>query len=273
MLNSSLYQSPQTKNLKSVIAPQSSITDRNVSPSRAKIAQLSEKLSGLQIDEDKTLKKETYESKLKLFDEKFQKAYQNDINRLKIVQDQLSKMEEGLTNEKIIRDSRDDNFKQRDLKGLEQSIVKELQKDKTLRRESELKVARLIDEKSYQFRLELAKQKKMREETEEQYSNEIGERVLNLAEEVQNERREREAACQELIRRFGESVFQIQETLTKEKRQRQESQSQMYRMIDEMNNILNLQLTEEKSQREATEETMLRLLDETCNRVENSLRR
>lgn len=67
-------------------------------------------------------------------------------------------MEESLSNEKIIRDvlnsnlfgqSGDDTFKQRDLKGLEQVIVKELQKDKVLRRDSELKLARLIDEKSY----------------------------------------------------------------------------------------------------------------------------
>ena len=58
---------------------------------------------------------------------------------------------------KFILQTRDDNFKQRDLKSLEQNIVKELQRDKTLRRESELKVARIIDEKSYQFRLELAK--------------------------------------------------------------------------------------------------------------------
>ena len=58
-----------------------------VSPSRAKIAQLSEKLSGLQIEEDKTLKKETYESKLKLLDDKFQKSHQNDLSRLKVVQE------------------------------------------------------------------------------------------------------------------------------------------------------------------------------------------
>lgn len=75
-------------------------------------------------------------------------------------------MEESLSNEKIIRDvlnsnlfvqASDDTFRQRDLKGLEQVIVKELQKDKVLRRDSELKLARLIDEKSYQFRLELAR--------------------------------------------------------------------------------------------------------------------
>ena len=70
--------SPQGRSFTSSISGPSITVDRDraVSPTRAKISQLNERLSNiqLQVDEDKTIKKETYETKLKALDEKVTKS-------------------------------------------------------------------------------------------------------------------------------------------------------------------------------------------------------
>lgn len=51
--------------------------ERAMSPSRAKISQLSERLSNMQMsEEDKSIKRETFENKLKVLDEKVVKGAQ-----------------------------------------------------------------------------------------------------------------------------------------------------------------------------------------------------
>ncbi|CAD8180437.1 unnamed protein product [Paramecium octaurelia] len=249
--------------------------DRALSPSRAKISQLSEKLSNLQhqIDEDQAFKKETFESKIKILEDRATKQAQGDDSKFKLLKEQLQKVEEGAQNEKIIREAGDEKLRSKDLKGLEGFLNKELQSEKINRKDFEGKIIKNTDDKVYSLKLDLARQKKYREETEEKNAQEIGDRILQLQEEVEEERRQREQQNQNTIKRLGDSILKLQEILTTEKKQREQAQGQMFRMLDEMNHYLNSELTSEKNEREATEESLINLIDQTCNRVENSLRK
>ncbi|CAD8067546.1 unnamed protein product [Paramecium primaurelia] len=249
--------------------------DRALSPSRAKISQLSEKLSNLQhqVDEDQAFKKETFENRVKLLEDKATKQSQADDSKFKLLREQLQKIEEGAQNEKIIRETGDEKLRSKDLKLLEGFLGKELQNEKINRKDYEVKIIKNTDEKVYSLKLDLARQKKYREETEEKNSQEIGDRVLQLQEEVEEERRQREEQNQNTIKKLGDSILKLQEILTNEKKQRESAQGQMFRMLDEMNNYLNHELQNEKNEREATEESLINLIDQTCNRVENSLRK
>ncbi|CAD8145438.1 unnamed protein product [Paramecium pentaurelia] len=273
MLNSSIYSSPNTQKHRSSSMMMSLVYGTSVSPNKSRVIQLSEKLSQLSIDEDRTLKKETYEEKLNSINQKVQKAHQNDLSRLQSLQEQLSKIEETLRNDQIIRNTNSKNFHQNTLKEQEKNVQQSIQKDKINRKTFEMRLTKLMDEQSYKMRLELARQQQYRKETEEQYKIEIEHKIENLSQDVRNEKREREMIYQEFVRRMGEQVFSVSETLNLEKKQRSESQNQMEVMIQEINNILNLQLAEEQIQRDETERTMIRLLNETCNRVESSLRK
>ncbi|CAK84945.1 unnamed protein product (macronuclear) [Paramecium tetraurelia] len=225
-----MYSSPRPKNQSAV--SYGGDRDRALSPSRAKISQLTEKLSNLQhsIDEDQAFKKETFEQKVKILEDK------NDESKFKLLKEQLSKVEEGAQNEKIIRESDDEKLRTKDLKGLEAYLGKELQGEKIIKK--------LTIE--FIFRLDQARQKKYREETEEKYAEEIGDRVLQLQEEVEEERGQREEQYQQTIKRLGNSILKLQEILTTEKKQREIAQAQMFRMLDEMNVYLNGELNAEK---------------------------
>lgn len=88
-----LMMSPQTRS--GITYTQSGMSstlnerDRAVSPTRAKISQLNERLSNmqLQVDEEKVLKKENFEGKLKILDEKITKSSQSDDSKFKLLKD------------------------------------------------------------------------------------------------------------------------------------------------------------------------------------------
>lgn len=143
--------------------------DRAVSPTRAKISQLNERLSNiqLQVDDDKTIKKETFESKLKLLDEKVTKTSQTDDAKFKVLREQLVKIQDTITNEKVHRDAQDEKARTKDLKALDLCLQKELTIDRQNRKDYETRIVKQTDERAYQFRLDLARSKKAREEQEE----------------------------------------------------------------------------------------------------------
>lgn len=70
--------------------------------------------------------------------------------------------------------------KQRDLKALESKFTNEINKTKQLRKETDTKINKYEDEKTYAIKVELAKNKKSREEQEEKYAAEIGNEVQML---------------------------------------------------------------------------------------------
>lgn len=57
------------------------------------------------MDEDKTIKKETYETKLKALDEKVTKSAQTDDSKFRLLRDQLVKIQETIHTEKLHRDA------------------------------------------------------------------------------------------------------------------------------------------------------------------------
>ncbi|CAD8074560.1 unnamed protein product [Paramecium sonneborni] len=243
MLNSRIYYSPDsTKNTNSSLLI-SQVYGGSISPKRPKIQDISLKLSQFHLNEQYSYKKVPYEERINQLNDKFQKAYINDDQRIISFQNQLNKISEKLANEQNIRNNNIDNFRKKELKQLESHVKNELMKDKI-----------------------------KRTETEDQYSKDIEIKVNQLRENVDNERRERDIHCQKIIGRIGEQVLSVQETLNIEKQQRQDNQNQMQMMINQITNILSLQLAEEQKQRDDTERTIINLLNETCDRIENSLK-
>jgi hypothetical protein len=58
----------------------------------------------MQVDEDRTLKKEVFEQRLKTLDEKVVKASQQDEAKFKAMREQMSKVQEVIHESKSLRD-------------------------------------------------------------------------------------------------------------------------------------------------------------------------
>ncbi|CAD8147140.1 unnamed protein product [Paramecium pentaurelia] len=254
-----MYSSPAPKTQSAI--SYGSDRDRALSLRRAKISQLSEKLSNLQhsIDEDQTFKKETFEQKFKVFEDKAIKQQQGDESKFKLLKEQLQKVEERGQNEKIIIENQNFNI-------LELNLRKEIQSEKINRKDYEQKLLKLqMKESIVQDQIQLDKKniekkqkKRMLKKLEIEFYN--YRRMLKKKED-QGKKEIRKSISYKKIRRFNK------------KNREKTAQSQMFRMLDKMNSYLNGELNAEKSEKEATEESIINLIDQTCNRVENSLRK
>ena len=86
------------------------------------------------------------------------------------------------------------------------------------RRESETKIAKIIDERLYKIKLDLAKEKKNREESENKYYKQYGEQIGRLQEEIDLENKVREENMQRLVRNLSEEIGKFHEMLQLERK-------------------------------------------------------
>jgi hypothetical protein len=82
-----------------------------------------------------------------------------------------------------------DERKEKELKLVDNRVSLEIGKQKQIRKESESRILRLIDEKISGVRQELGREKKLREENEERENQGMSQQITYLREQIDDERR------------------------------------------------------------------------------------
>ena len=119
-------------------------------------------------DDERLSRREQYEAKIKNLEEKITRAQIAEDTKFKIMKEQISKLNEGISSEQLVRESIDER-KAKELKLCENNISIELNVEKQNRRETDAKIQKMLDERLYSLKLDLAKEKKMTDEAEERY--------------------------------------------------------------------------------------------------------
>jgi hypothetical protein len=109
-----------------------------------------------------------------------------DEQAMKGLKDSLTKVVDTVQSEQLARDLLDEK-KTKEFKLAENNIMIDLNIEKQLRRESEAKMSKLLDERLYTIRLDLAKEKKIREDTQEHNYSQFGESIRALQEEIEQQ--------------------------------------------------------------------------------------
>merc|ERR1712205_283677 len=122
------------------------VSERMGSPNKVRIGHLSEKLVSLQdeLEHEKQARSDAVELKLKVLDDKLLRAQISEEEKLKPLNEQISRLHEELAAERLSREVMDE----RKTKDLEAKIMKQ------------------VDETAFALRLDLAREKKLREEAE-----------------------------------------------------------------------------------------------------------
>lgn len=92
------------------------------------------------MDEERTLKREVFESRLKALDEKVVKATQQDEAKFRTMREQLVKVQEAVHHDRLQRDAQDERVRQRDVKLIDQTLQKELARDRQTRKDYEIRI-------------------------------------------------------------------------------------------------------------------------------------
>ncbi len=246
---------------------------KTASPSKIRMRQIADKLSGLQagLDEEKQARRDAIEMKLKVLEEKLTKTTVAEETKLNGIKEQLGKLEDQISTNRAARDVLDER-KTKELRLVESSITLDLGVEKQARKDSEAKILKAIDERCYTLRLELAKEKKAREEAEEKQNREMAEEILRLSESLDGERRDREDKYSRMIKKLNTEIDELTKTLGDERKEREDSEQTMFKMLEDVSTRIMADIGKERQDRESTEETLLKLLEQTCSSVEASLR-
>ena len=119
-------------------------------------------------DDERLSRREQYEAKIKNLEEKITRAQIAEDTKFKIMKEQISKLNEGISSEQLVRESIDER-KAKELKLCENNISIELNVEKQNRRETDAKIQKMLDERLYSLKLDLAKDTKMTDEAVERY--------------------------------------------------------------------------------------------------------
>merc|ERR1712000_646978 len=161
----------------------------NVSPSKLRIHQLSEKLNNLQsgLDDDKKARRDAFDYKILAVEEKLQRNALSEETKFKLLKDQITKLQEGLATERIAREILDER-KSKELKLVENNVALDMNVEKQNRKDNENKLVKQIDEKLFALRIDLAKEKKIREEVMDRHAKELAEQIARLSDAVDAEK-------------------------------------------------------------------------------------
>merc|ERR1711865_881992 len=124
--------------------------DRAGSPNKVRIGQLSGKLQSLQdeLEHEKQARSDAVELKLKVLDDKLLRAQISEEEKLKPLNEQISRLHEELAAERLSREVMDER-QTKEIKAVESSISLDLTAEKRQRKDLEAKIMKQVDETAF----------------------------------------------------------------------------------------------------------------------------
>ena len=243
------------------------------SPTKMRVKQLADRLFHLQasLDQEKSSRLESFHAKLNGLESKIDSSCLNFESKFKGLKDQINKLAGALASDRASRELLDER-KVKELKLVENSLLIDLNLLKQSRKEQEIKIVNLLDEKLYSIKYELAKERKIREEFSEQQSVQLSSSIERLNTVFEEETNARQDGMESLNAHIVEELQKFEDEIYNEKRDREDANAALLKMLEDMQDRLFQEISAERDERENTEETLLKLLEETCQRVESSLR-
>lgn len=170
------------------------------------------------------------EQRLKNFDEKLKKSYQNDEATFKLLKEQTQKIVDTIEAQRLEKDELAAK-RRRDLKVLEQNIALEIQNHSENYLETGVQINQNFDEKSNALRSDVLNDRKEREANTTSIFSTVSDEVSLIQGELFAERKNREEAYDKIIKRLGLEVLRLNDTLNQEKKIREETHGQLRSML------------------------------------------
>ncbi|KAM3135201.1 hypothetical protein pb186bvf_012666 [Paramecium bursaria] len=238
------------------------------SPSRERVAKISQQLNQLDLSFEGDRTKRIEESEVRL--DQLENGL-NDLNeqlgqRVALIKDSVLKLQKVLDQTKLHREQ---NFEQKNKEfvDLENTFNSAIESLTQTRKEGEQKIIRFIEEKTGLIRSELSTESRTRNENVDRLNQCLETDLPRLHEGIKTEIAEREEMDSNISRKMNEELSKLNQLMVSEKINRQESEQAIFDMLKDVVNRIKTEVDNEKKNRESTEETLLALLEDTCNKV------
>lgn len=177
------------------------------------------------------------EQRLRNFDEKLKKSFQNDEATFKLLKEQTQKILEGIESQRAEKEALA-HKRRKELKSLEQNIILEVSTQTGNYYESGSIISQSFEEKTGALRNDVLTDRKERDATAANLLSNVSDQVSIIQGELFAEKKNREEAYDKVIKKLGLEVLRINDTLNQEKKIREESHNQLKSMLLSMRSRL-----------------------------------
>jgi len=200
-------------------------------------------------------------------DQRVTQVMQAEGTRLRMLMDQVQRLNEGLQAMRVAREIQEER-RQQELRILEGNVQQDLIKARE-------------DRKDFQARLEERGEKFLRERREEirqyrhvdedaDYPQRLSDQVYRINGILEEQRTARVEYGERISKSLEAEFKKVAEAVVAEKSLRFEAQETMERMVQDVCLRMTKEISQEREQRESVQSKLLGLLEETCGRIEAS---
>jgi hypothetical protein len=244
---------------------------RHASPNRARIAQLSDKLTGLQttLEEERAQKLHLIERRLRGSQDKTDEMADKMHHDTRIVTQQVQRLQSELEEERRAREMLAE-AKGEELSKVDQRLQLALQAEIDARKQSHDRVVGFLEEKLRTLAHDVERERSSLDTLEARKIEVTGTLLPELQGLVEIEQTEREKAENRVIQTIQKELRSVEDGLLAEQSSREEGMEVLMKGLQESMTRLKEEVIQERKDREDTQEKLLELLEETCRRIDAS---
>jgi len=241
---------------------------RDKSPSRAMIAQLSEKLANTynQSKDQDAARGRDAQNRLSQIEHDLEVLNSNNDKEFAAIKEEAVNIEEMLEMERKEKDILSEK-KAKEFKIIQNSLEIEINNEKynvaqTFHQDT-VGQPNAFGEKFFALKMDLAKEKKLREDTSNEFYEDVDDKMNEVRNEIEYLNKTQVDTNEKLAKRLGQEINAFHQLLSEERKKRKNMHERMANMIKDIQKQVVNELNIERSEREEMQESFIKLLEET----------
>lgn len=210
------------------------------------------------------------EQMVMIIDSRVTHATQAEDSRVRMMQDQVVRLEEGLQALRAAREVNEER-KLKESRMVEGNFMMELGKIQQARSELEAKSEEASNAKLAEFREDLQRTQEKHVTSCADLTRQVGDDVKRITAMLEEQRAARTDYGERIVVSLEGEFQKVHDAVVAEQKLRFEAEGTMLRMVEDICSRMRGEIQQERSEREAVQGKLLGLLEDTCNRIESSI--
>jgi len=205
-----------------------------------------------------------------VIDSRVSHATQAEDSRVRMMQDQIARLNEGLQALRVAREINEER-KLKESRLVEGNFMMDLGKIQQARAELEAKSEEVSNARLAEIREEFQRSQEKHSVTHIELTRQIGDEVKHITTMLEEQRVARTEYGERIVVSLEGEFQKVHDAVVAEQKLRFEAEGTMLRMVEDVCSRMRGEIQQERLEREAVQGKLLGLLEDTCNRIESSI--
>lgn len=204
-----------------------------------------------------------------VIDQRVSHATQAEDSRVRMIQDQIQRLNEGLQALRVAREIHEER-KLKEVRMVESNASTDLGKARQARSELEARVEESGNTKVQEVREDFQRLREKHAAVQAELTGKMGDEVTRISAMIDEQRTARTDYGERIVASLEGEFQKVHDAVVAEQKLRFEAEGTMLRMVEDVCSRMRGEIQQERLEREAVQGKLLGLLEDTCNRIEQT---